>query len=71
MAFLTNGGGGASEAEKARELAGWLDAPVTEQQVVLSYTPFKQHAARLGAAPVLVCGRGNVLGVARAYGFTR
>ncbi|KAI8467209.1 MAG: HAD-superfamily hydrolase [Monoraphidium minutum] len=70
VVFLTNGGG-VSEARKAQELTGWLGVPVAEGQVVLSHTPFRRLAPRLGQHPVLVCGRKDFVAVAASYGFSK
>jgi hypothetical protein len=40
-------------------------------QVILSHTPFRALAPRLGCHPVLVSGRRDVVDVAAAYGFTK
>ncbi|KAK9837525.1 hypothetical protein WJX84_006214, partial [Apatococcus fuscideae] len=44
---------------------------VHADQVVLSHTPYRQLAKRLGDRPVLISGRGNFHHVAREYGFTQ
>ncbi|MEW5297222.1 MAG: hypothetical protein WDW38_006046 [Sanguina aurantia] len=68
VVFLTNGGG-VTEAVKAAQLSEWLDAPVSEGQVILSHSPMSALASRFADVPVLVSGRGDVLHVARQYGF--
>ncbi|KAF8072704.1 Retrovirus-related Pol polyprotein from transposon TNT 1-94 [Scenedesmus sp. PABB004] len=70
VCFLTNGGG-VPEADKAAQLSSLLGVPVSEGQVVLSHTPMRALAGRLGQAPVLVVGRGDCARVARGYGFTK
>ncbi len=70
VVFLTNGGG-VSEARKAEQLSSWLQVPVSENQVVLSHTPMRDLVPRLGNAPVLISGMGDVLTIARSYGFTQ
>ncbi|KAK9829998.1 hypothetical protein WJX72_009132 [[Myrmecia] bisecta] len=68
VCFLTNGGG-VTEARKAAQLSDWLDVAVSPQQVVLSHTPFRQLAPRLGHQPVLIIGHGDIAHVAKEYGF--
>lgn len=70
VVFMTNGGG-TSEARKAQQLTEWLGVPVSEQQVILSHSPMRDLVPELGDRPVLVSGRGDVLNMARAYGFTK
>ncbi|KAG2493577.1 hypothetical protein HYH03_008096 [Edaphochlamys debaryana] len=67
---MTNGGG-ASEAKKAQQLSGWLGVEVLPSQVILSHTPMRDLVPELAQQPVLVSGRGDVLQVAREYGFQR
>ena len=67
---MTNGGG-VSEAHKARELSEWLGAPVRADQVILSHTPLRALAPRLGRDPVVVSGRKDSVEVALSYGFTK
>ncbi|PNH09146.1 hypothetical protein TSOC_004266 [Tetrabaena socialis] len=67
---MTNGGG-MSEQRKAQQLSGWLGVEVSEAQVILSHTPMTDLLPALADRPVLVSGRGEVLSVARSYGFTR
>ena len=38
-------------------------------QVLLSHTPMRDLVPSLGSLPVLVSGRGDVLNVAKGYGF--
>ncbi|BDA43176.1 Haloacid dehalogenase-like hydrolase domain-containing 5 [Coccomyxa sp. Obi] len=68
ICFLTNGGG-VTEAQKAQQLSDWLGVRIGEHQVVLSHTPFRSLAKSLGSKPVLVAGVGQVVHVAREYGF--
>lgn len=70
VCFLTNGGG-VCESHKAEQLASWLHVPVEASQVILSHTPMRQLVPELGSQPVLVAGRGDVLNVAKQYGFSR
>jgi len=44
---------------------------ITEDQMVLSYTPFKTHLQHLKDKPVLIVGNPRALNVARYYGFTK
>ncbi|GIL56053.1 hypothetical protein Vafri_11504 [Volvox africanus] len=68
--FMTNGGG-VCEMRKAQELSAWLGVRVTREQVILSHTPMRDLVPELAQRPVLVSGRGDVLNVARSYGFQR
>mmetsp|Transcript_27531 Transcript_27531/g.74478 ORF Transcript_27531/g.74478 Transcript_27531/m.74478 type:complete len:405 (+) Transcript_27531:147-1361(+) len=70
VCFLTNGGG-VTEAQKAAEISNWLNVPASEDQVILSHTPMRSLVPALQQQPVLICGRGSVLEVARHYGFNR
>lgn len=70
VAFLTNGGG-VTERRKAAQLSTMLGVQVRPEQVVLSHTPFRSLAPRLGDQPVLVVGRGDSLEVANSYGFRK
>ncbi|KAF5834329.1 HAD-like domain-containing protein [Dunaliella salina] len=70
VCFLTNGGG-VTEAQKAAELSDWLNVPASEDQVILSHTPMRSLVPALQNQPVLICGRGSVLDVAKYYGFKR
>jgi len=49
--------------------------PLTPQpappQVILSHTPFKDLAPRLGSHPILAVGRKDTQAVAQAYGFQK
>ncbi|EFJ47060.1 hypothetical protein VOLCADRAFT_92466 [Volvox carteri f. nagariensis] len=70
VVFMTNGGG-VCEARKAQQLSGWLGVDVRPEQVILSHTPMRDLVPELAQQPVLVSGRGDVLEVARSYGFQR
>ncbi|KAI9673091.1 MAG: hypothetical protein M1829_004405 [Trizodia sp. TS-e1964] len=74
--LLTNGGGYA-EAERARMLAGLLDVPLAEAQVVQAHTPFQtfvresKHGPPMQRRVVLVVGGAGdrCRAVAESYGF--
>ncbi|GAQ90190.1 Haloacid dehalogenase-like hydrolase (HAD) superfamily protein [Klebsormidium nitens] len=66
--YLTNGGG-VTEAAKAEELASLLDVPVSEEQVILGHTPFKNYVDRYRDQRVLSVGKGDTKKVMEAYGF--
>ncbi|GLI61622.1 hypothetical protein VaNZ11_004040 [Volvox africanus] len=70
VVFMTNGGG-VCEERKAQDLTTWLGVRVTREQVILSHTPMLDLVPELAQRPVLVSGRGDVLNVARSYGFQR
>jgi len=68
LCFLTNSGG-QTEHQKAKQLSEKLLVNVTEDQVVLSHTPFKKiiQTTRYNG-PSLIIGRGETEAVARKYG---
>ncbi len=66
--FLTNGGG-CPESTKAEQLSEWLGVKVAPEQVILSHSPFRSLVARHADGLVLVAGSGQVLDVAKTYGF--
>ncbi|GFR50889.1 hypothetical protein Agub_g13180 [Astrephomene gubernaculifera] len=70
VVFMTNGGG-VTEGRKAEQLSNWLGVPVAPEQVILAHTPMRDLVPELAQRPVLVSGRGDVLQVARSYGFQR
>eukprot|EP00472_Partenskyella_glossopodia_P005218 CAMPEP_0197514818 /NCGR_PEP_ID=MMETSP1318-20131121/139_1 /TAXON_ID=552666 /ORGANISM="Partenskyella glossopodia, Strain RCC365" /LENGTH=533 /DNA_ID=CAMNT_0043063019 /DNA_START=65 /DNA_END=1666 /DNA_ORIENTATION=- len=90
--FMTNGGGGRTEAQYATEMNKKLvkfdskhefdskhdqdqhdenENYVSAGQMVLSYTPFKQHLSHLKNQPVLIVGCPRSINAARSYGFKK
>jgi len=79
--FMTNGGGGRTEkqyAEVMNEKLSQFDSErrgpaeyVRENQMILSYTPFRTHLTHLKNEPVLIVGCPRAIHTARKYGFTR
>jgi len=77
--FMTNGGGGRTESDYAMEMNKKLyafdqdhegnKAYVTEDQVLLSYTPFETHLRELRNESVLVVGCPRAMKAAKQYGF--
>lgn len=65
---LTNGGG-VTEDARAALVSRVLGVPVPASRMILSHTPMRALAARHGHDAVLLAGMGDVLSVARAYGF--
>ena len=68
--FVTNGGG-ITEASKSKELTKKLEVKISEDQVILSHTPFKEIASAYKNDRVLVLGKEECLQVAASYGFTK
>jgi HAD superfamily hydrolase (TIGR01456 family) len=70
--FLTNSGG-RTEAKKAEELGEQLGLELSEKQIVLSHTPFRDLVPELKDQTVLVIGgRGNsIRELAHAYSFNK
>mmetsp|Transcript_14288 Transcript_14288/g.28825 ORF Transcript_14288/g.28825 Transcript_14288/m.28825 type:complete len:457 (-) Transcript_14288:193-1563(-) len=79
--FMTNGGGGRTETQYAKVMNEKINAfdskkrnksdYATEEQMILSYSPFKQHLGHLMEYPVLVVGCPRSLNTAREYGFQK
>jgi HAD superfamily hydrolase (TIGR01456 family) len=84
--LMTNGGGGRTEAQYAEEVNKKLThfddnsnkddsvetVPyVTEEQMLLSYTPFDKDLDHLKNEPVLIVGSPRIAKAAEHYGFTK
>lgn len=68
--FVTNGGG-LLEAAKAKELRSKLNIDISDSQVIVCHTPFRQLANVYKHKKVVVVGREACLSVASSYGLNR
>lgn len=66
--FVTNGGG-FTEAAKAAKLSHQLGVPVSEDQMLLSHTPYKDLVPLYADQRVLIIGSEGCEQVAKSYGF--
>ena len=68
--FMTNSGSG-TEAAKAQQLTDLLrlDQPIRPEQIVMAYSPMRSLVDRHGHENVLVAGKGNVVEIAKNFGF--